>query len=87
MTPPNTRREANTSDTLASLSVVEAVAAAEDVEPVTLEPPLFRVIDPTALDRLFADGHDGRARPSGTVEFEYHGYDVSVRADGTVSLA
>ena len=65
----------------ASMTVVEAVGAAADT-PVLELPPLFDAIDPDALDALFA------GRPTnGVVTFRYAGYDVTVRADGTVELS
>lgn len=37
-----------------SCAVVEAVADREDVDPGTLKPPLYTVIDTEALDAIFA---------------------------------
>lgn len=59
-------------------AVVEAVAEAEDVSPVEITQPLASVIDPDALDALFASTASERPR-SGQVEFEYHGYHITVR--------
>lgn len=64
-----------------SLAVVEAVAAAESVEAVDLECKFAEAIDPTALDRLVAS-LDG----SGAVVFGYCGYEVTVRAGGSVDV-
>ena len=66
-------------------SVVETVAAEEGVDPVDLDVPLYAVIDPDALDRLF------RSAPAGTgidgrVTFTYVGYDVTVLATGDVRV-
>lgn len=60
-----------------SVSVVEAVAAETGADPVSLA-PLYDVIDPDALDRLFDDG------ASGCVEFEFCDHEVVVHADGRV---
>lgn len=65
-----------------SISVVLAVADREGVDPTELDPSLAEVVDPDALDAVF-DGGDAR---DGTIRFEYHGYRVEVRGDGTVSL-
>ena len=70
-----------------SLAVVEAVAAAADVDPADLHPPLYEAIDPIALDRLFADGSERSSNRSGRVTFTYRDYEVTVAADGTVTLA
>lgn len=76
-----------TTTTLSS-AVVRTVAAAEGVD-VTALPPLFHAIDPDALDALFRAGPDGggETRTSGAVTFSYHGYEVTVDADGSVDLA
>lgn len=63
-------------------AVVEAIAAAEQVDPTALEPPLGEVIDVEAADELFA----GPQRDSGRLVFRYHGYRVTVESDGQVSV-
>lgn len=69
-----------------SYRVVEAVAREEGVSPTDLSPPLYRVIDPEALDALF---HADEARNAGhlEVEFTYGEYVVRVRNDPTVNVA
>jgi len=64
-----------------STAIVQAVNTSAD-RPVADLPPLYEVVDPDALDALFAD--DGAF---GVVTFEYAGHDVTVRADGTVEVA
>ena len=70
--------------------VIETVAEAEGVRPAELSPPqyesLHAVIDPAALDALFADRSNGASRPRGTVSFTFCGYHVTVDRDGTVAL-
>lgn len=68
-----------------SRAVVEAVAAAEGVDPTELSPPLYTAIDPDVLDSIFSDGRG--AHPTGQLVFEYLGYEVTVRPDGEVSVA
>lgn len=63
-------------------AVVEAVAAAEGVEPDELEPTLHEAIDPEALDALF----QGRPATTWLVRFEYHGYIVSITDRGEITL-
>jgi len=58
--------------------VVTAVAAVTDREPTSC-PPLFDVVDPDALDAIFAD------REAGRVAFEYAGCEVTIH-DGTVAV-
>ncbi len=73
-----------------SEAVIEAVAEAEGVPPEGLVPPAYEplhaVIDPEALDALFAARSDGTDRPRGTVSFRFCGYDVTVDGDGRVAL-
>jgi hypothetical protein len=61
-----------------STTVVEAVAAVEDTDPLDLDQPLFDVVDAEALDAVTASATDV------SVEFEYQGHDIVVRSDGTV---
>lgn len=66
-----------------SQAVVEAVARAEDEDALDLEVPLYDAIDPDALDALFQTGD---ASVDGYIEFVYYGYEVTVAADGRVSI-
>lgn len=66
-----------------AVAVVEAVAAEVGVAPGELDCVLADVVDPGALDALFAGGRDA---DFGSVEFSYCGCAVTVRADGTVSV-
>ncbi len=74
------------SDARISETVVEAVADAEGVPPLDLRPPLYRAVDLDALDKLFPPPSLERGQPDGQVTFEYRSYEVTVRADGTVSV-
>lgn len=62
-------------------AVIEAIADAEGIDPPELTPPLFEVLEPEALDTLFA-----RNQALGKVIFNYNGYEVSVFPDGFVSI-
>lgn len=53
-----------------SSAVVRAVCAVEGREPDSL-PPLFAVLDPDALDGLFAPRPVGTARTGGRISFVY----------------
>lgn len=66
--------------------VLAAVAEAEDVDPVDLEPPLYDVLDGGLLDDLIASNHDCVDGPSLQLAFSYHGYHVHVDATGSVSI-
>ncbi|RKD97419.1 HalOD1 output domain-containing protein [Halopiger aswanensis] len=63
-----------------SLRIVGAVADLMDIDPVDC-PPLFEVVDPSALDRLF-EGKEGH----GSLVLEYAGYVVTVDNEANVTL-
>lgn len=65
--------------------IIQSVAEAEGIEPEAVTPPLYRVVDPDALEQLFAQT-ESVDRRDGTVTFPYNGYEVSVFADGHVAL-
>ncbi len=73
-----------------SLAVINAVAEQEGVDPTDIEPPtyesLYSVVNPEALDSLFAPRSDGTPRTNGKIEFQFCGYDIVVTSDGTVEL-
>lgn len=56
-----------------------------DIEPPTYD-ALYDVINPEALDSLFAPREDGTPRAAGRVEFPFCGYQVVVTSDGTVEV-
>jgi hypothetical protein len=63
-----------------SRAVIDAVAAVEGTPPTEL-PPLYDVVDPDALDKVFA----GKAS-LGKVMFNYNSYEITVEADGYVAI-
>ncbi|GAB3026468.1 HalOD1 output domain-containing protein [Natronobiforma cellulositropha] len=73
-----------------SQAVIEAVADAEGVAPTDLCPPTYEslhdVVDPSALDDLFAPRHNGIPRGNGRITFQFCGYTVMVTGDGNVTL-
>lgn len=60
-----------------STTVVTAVAGITGVEPTDL-PPLYDVVDPGALDRLFGSQSPAPTRDGGRVTFSYAGCTVVV---------
>ena len=62
-------------------TVVKSIAEAEGTDPIDLTPPLYEVIDPNALERLFEN-----KQALGKVIFNYNSYEVSVFTDGYVSV-
>jgi len=67
------------------LPIVEAVADREGVDPSHLDPPLYQVVDPEALETLVGSGGRPGDHPV-TVQFEYAGYRVVVESDGTLEV-
>jgi hypothetical protein len=61
-------------------SVVAAIATAAGTDPLDL-PPLNDAVDADALNAIFADTR-GSDQRSGSVAFEYSGYEVTVDGDG-----
>jgi len=57
----------------ASARVIEAVARREEISPASLQPPLYEVVDPDALDEMLADAHEGTR-----IVVEYYGYEVEI---------
>lgn len=49
---------------------------------VTELDPLYQIVDPDALERLFAPSANPQSRLNGSVRFEYHGYPVVISANG-----
>lgn len=68
-----------TADQPASLTVIEAFAALEGVEPTELDHTLFDYIDPQALDTLAQSGPV-------TVTFTVDRYTVHVTESGTIQI-
>lgn len=68
-----------------STELVMGVARASGIDPTQLHQALHEVINPSALDALFT-ATAGTSRSHGTVRFSFHGYRVSVAADGTITL-
>jgi hypothetical protein len=69
----------------ASQAVVAAVAAETGADPMTLE-PLYGVLDPDALDALFAGDESTPTAPPVRVELTYAGCAVSVTGNGAVDV-
>ncbi|MDS0477980.1 HalOD1 output domain-containing protein [Natrinema sp. 1APR25-10V2] len=62
------------------IQVLERIAEKEGEDSLEL-PPLRNTIDPEALDNLFQSSLD-----DGEVVFSYHGYQVTVTADGQITI-
>lgn len=67
-------------------AVVRAMSTETQTDPLEL-PPLYPVVDPDALDALFAAPSESSARPSCTVVFEYYGREIRVNATGAIQVS
>lgn len=65
----------------ASIAVVTTVAKVSGQDPSTCT-PLYDVIDPEALEKVFTRTANTEADIHGCVRFEYEGYRVVVKANG-----
>lgn len=72
-------------DESVSAAVIWAVSAVEGCEPCSL-PPLPEVLDPGALDSLFAKRFDGTHRNGGQVSFVYSHSRVTVENKENISI-
>lgn len=81
MFQPTTPSLRYVSDYSVSERVLTAVAGREGVDPLDLQPRLYDVIDPDALDALFhVDG------ASGSVAFTFGDSRVTVYSDGDIDV-
>lgn len=69
-----------------SENVVSAVAATKGMDPMALD-PLIDVIDPDALDTLYARNGLGRGRSPDRIAFNYCGCEVVITGDGSVTVS
>lgn len=68
-------------------AIITAIADREGVDITEVEPPaydpLYTVINPEALETLFAT----RGETDGRVVFTYEGYEVTVHSSGAIDVA
>ncbi|ODR79411.1 hypothetical protein BG842_06945 [Haladaptatus sp. W1] len=75
----------NTDNESISTVIAETIATHKGIDPADLE-PLYKTIDPDALDALFAPQNDGTARTTGQITFTHAGYETTVKSDRTVTV-
>lgn len=63
-----------------------AVADVADVDPLAVEPPLYDVVDPDALEALVDHSPDGDTF-AGQVAFTHAGCRVRVHGDGRIEVS
>ncbi len=61
-----------------SVTIVHQIAKTDECDPAEL-PPLYKAIDPDALDALYAHG-------SLAVQFEYAGHNIKITPDEIISV-
>ncbi|MFC7045402.1 HalOD1 output domain-containing protein [Halobacteriaceae archaeon GCM10025711] len=76
-----------TSQDQLSTSVILALSEVLEDSPVGLQSPFDNGLDPDALDALFSPGPAAPLRSDLRVEFEQHGYLVTVSGDGHIRIA
>lgn len=79
-----------------SEGVIEAVSAISGAPPVPAAAPepetgaeldlLYHVVDPDALDVVFASAGADASGSARAVTFRYHGHEVTVRSEGRISV-
>ena len=83
-------RSDTTEDQPITYEIIEAVAERERVDATDIEPPeydtLYDVLNPEALDAVFAPREDGTSRGNGWIEFTFCGYDFVVTSDGEIEI-
>jgi hypothetical protein len=68
------------------MAIISTVAAVSETDLSELE-PLYSVINPDALNALFASKQDGRSRTGGEVRFTYCEYEITATSNGDVQVA
>lgn len=66
-----------------AVSVIRAIASVADIDPLSLQPRLYDVLDPDALEQLVETATTDSAV---AVQFRLAAYDVTVRRDGTIEI-
>lgn len=85
MTGPARDSTAGARNESVSAAVIDAVAEANGVDPLDLEPRLNDIVDPDALERLFRYGAAGESPSSGRIVFRMAGCEVVVHGAGRVT--
>lgn len=69
----------------ACAAILEAVAEAKDVDPIEIDTPLYDVIDPDAVDRLFEKTGRQPGVRGGQLSFRYEDCRITVYGEGAVT--
>ncbi|MGA9402303.1 HalOD1 output domain-containing protein [Haladaptatus sp.] len=74
----------DTTSRVLSEVVIESIAAIRNVDPTATRIPLMEVVDPDALDALFADTYQGEERTDGHIVLPFDGLTVFAHSNGHV---
>lgn len=69
-----------------SQAIVTLIADLEGTAPTELQPPLYSVVDPEALDSLFDSSATDESRTPSYTCFRYRGYEIRVEAGGDITI-
>lgn len=69
-----------------STSIVSEICSLTDKEADSINPPLYNLIDPSALNGLYSLTSNPNTECNGSIEFQFHSYWVSVNLDGTADI-
>lgn len=83
-TPVVDRTYEETSGQSPTMTIVDALAAAMEIEPTEL-PPLFEIVDPDAIDTLFSNT-ESETDAAAMLSFNYRTWNVFVNADGRIRV-
>lgn len=68
-----------------SIAVIETLETALEADTHEL-PPLYEVIDPDALDKVFDQTQTGQLRNDASVQFTFEGHPINVHSYGVVEV-
>lgn len=66
-----------------AVSVIRAIAAVADTDPLSLQPRLYDVLDPDALEQLVTTATTNSAV---AVQFRLAAYEITIRRDQTIEI-
>lgn len=67
--------------------IVCSIADHEEIDPLDLDPPLGAVVNTDLIEAFAADADHSENKLSSPLEFEYHGYTVTIDPSGEVDVS
>lgn len=68
-----------------SVAVIETIASIKNCDVEALD-PLYGVVNPTSLDKLFQPTTTGNHLGNAEVTFEYHSYEINIKSCGEILI-